>query len=543
MATNIAQTLHHVASRLKDKPGVIEARTGKTVSFTELNRLSDGYAHYLREQGVGPGDRVMLMVKPSADFICLTFGLFKLGVTIILIDPGMGYRNLLRCISGVRPTVFIGIPQARLFAAFFANHFSSVRRYFCCGKSLGLFGPDITRECVTYTEPFPVYTPNEEDLAAIIFTTGSTGPPKGVRYEHGIFAAQLARIRDYYGIGEQDIDQPAFPLFALFSTSLGACSVIPDMNPTRPARVDPEKFIASIRKYGVTYSFGSPAIWKVVGRYCLERGIVLDGLKTVLMAGAPVPGELLKTMQAILPQEARIHTPYGATESLPIVSIEAREILEETWPLSRTGNGTCVGRPLPSIDIAIMKIDDGVVPVFDASLRLGPQRIGEIVVRGDVVTRGYENNQVETSLAKMQDPDGRTFWHRMGDTGFLDETGRLWFCGRRAHRVQTPEGTLYSVCCEAIVNEHPMVSRSALVGMGTGQYRVPALIIEPVREYTGTRDALLREVAQLAAANSLTSTISHFYIHPDFPVDIRHNAKIFREKLAQWATDKYKVGQ
>jgi len=539
MPKNIAQTLNRVAGLYGAKTAVIEAKTGNKITFAELNSRSDGYATLLTEKGVKPGDRVMLMVTPSADFICLTFALFKVGVTIILIDPGMGYRNLLRCIEGVAPTVFIGIPKARLFAAIFRRTFNSIRIWFCCGNTFGIFGPDIRTVIKTNSTAFPVYSPGDDDLAAIIFTTGSTGPPKGVRYEHSIFAAQLERIRDYYGIDHEHIDQPAFPLFALFSASLGACSVIPDMDPTRPAKVDPKKFIQSIEQYGVTYSFGSPAIWNVVSSYCVKEKIKLKSLKKVLMAGAPVSGELLKRVRAILSDDARVFTPYGATESLPIVSMEANEILESTWQETRQGKGVCVGRPLPGIDIRIMNIQEGPVSVYTSDFLLPVGEIGEILVRGDVVTRAYENNEIENRHAKIYDPDGKSFWHRMGDTGFIDQEGRLWFCGRKAHRVVTPNETLYTICCEAIVNEHPQVYRSALVGVqNSGSNDIsPVLIVEPVKEYQGAQEKLLAEVAALAAASPVTATISTFLVHPDFPVDIRHNAKIFREKLAVWAAE------
>lgn len=543
MVVNIAQTLNQVAAINGDKTGLIEAKTGRKMSFAELNCLSDGYATYLSDNGVKPGDRVMLMVTPSADFICLTFALFKIGVTIILVDPGMGYRNLLRCIEGVQPTIFIGIPKARLFAAIFRRPFRSVNHAFCCGNSFGLFGKDIRSQVGKDSRPFPVYLPTEEDIAAIIFTTGSTGPPKGVRYEHAVFSAQLERIRDYYGIDATHVDQPAFPLFALFSASLGACSVIPDMDPTRPAQVDPEKFIASIERYGVTYSFGSPAIWNVVSRYCLEKKIRLKSLRKVLMAGAPVSGELLERVAAILPDDAKIFTPYGATESLPIVSMESREILQETWPQSRIGKGVCVGRALPGIDIRIIEIQDRAVPVYDASLELPIGKIGEIVVRGNVVTKSYENNPHETVLAKMQDEGLNSFWHRMGDTGYLDKEGRLWFCGRKAHRVITSVGTLFTIPCEAIVNEHKDIYRSALVGIpeGDGHFSKPVLILEPVKEYTGSYEQLIVEASYLAAASPVTSEIETFLVHKNFPMDIRHNAKIFREKLADWAGDKLRA--
>lgn len=545
MVKNIAETLNQVAALHGDRTGLIEAKTGREMSFSQLNSLSDGYAAYLDRQGVRSSDRVMLMVTPSADFICLTFALFKIGVTIILIDPGMGYRNLLRCIEGVRPTVFIGIPKARLFAALFPRPFQSVKQRFCCGNSFGLFGRDIRGQITADVPPYPVYSPGKDDLAAIIFTTGSTGPPKGVRYEHSIFAAQLARIRDYYGIDSNHIDQPAFPLFALFSASLGACSVIPDMDPSRPAQVDPEKFISSINRYGVTYSFGSPAIWNVVSSYCRARNLTLTSLKKVLMAGAPVSGELLARVRAILPADAEIFTPYGATESLPIVSMESREILQETWPESRKGRGVCVGRPLPGIDLQVIAIQDRPVEVYDRSLELSCGEIGEIIVRGDVVTRGYENNAGETKSAKIQDAGRQSFWHRMGDTGYLDGKGRLWFCGRKAHRVITSTGTLFTIPCEAIANEHRDVYRSALVGIpeGDGPFCRPVLIIEPVKGYSGSDQQLLDEVRLLATASPVTAEITTFLVHPDFPVDIRHNAKIFREKLAVWAAEKLRSRQ
>ncbi len=541
MVVNIAETLNQVASVYGDKTGLIEARSGRSVSFSELNSLADGYAAYFHQKGIVPGDKVMLMVTPSADFICLTFALFKVGVTIILIDPGMGYKNLLRCIEGVKPSVFIGVPKARLFSAVFPRPFKSVRHWFCCGQSFGIFGKDIRRQISTDSPAFPVYQPANEDLAAIIFTTGSTGPPKGVRYEHSIFAAQLERIRDYYGINANHTDQPAFPLFALFSAALGACSVIPDMDPTRPASVNPEKFVSSIQKYGVTYSFGSPAIWNVVSRYCLDNGILLHSLKKVLMAGAPVPGELLERVTAILPSDAEIFTPYGATESLPVISITGKEILEETWKYSRVGKGTCVGRPLPGIDLQVIRIQDKEIEFYEQDLNVPVGEMGEIIVRGNVVTRAYENNERETNLSKMKDEGSNTFWHRMGDIGYLDDTGRLWFCGRKAHRVITDQGTLFTIPCEAIVNEHSDVYRSALVGVPRGNGRegcMPVLIVEPVKGYKGSEQELLENVRRLAAASPVTSQIQQFLIHPDFPVDIRHNAKIFREKLAKWAVGK-----
>jgi len=536
---NIAETLKSAARGKKDQIGLIEAKTGKKISFSELDSRSDGYADYLQRKGISPGTVVILMVKPSVEFICLTFALFKLGAPIVLIDPGMGYKNLLKCIESVRAQVLIGIPKALLFKKLFPKPFHTVRKTFCCGKSFGLLGANICDCDLKTTESFQVFQPAEEDLAAVIFTTGSTGPPKGVRYEHSVFAAQLRLIRDYYRIGFADIDQPAFPLFALFSTALGACSVIPDMDATRPAKVNPGKFVESINKYKVSYSFGSPAIWNVVSEYCIEKQIVLESITKVLMAGAPVPYDLLRRVASILPEDATIFTPYGATESLPVASIKGSEILADTWAESIKGKGICVGKALPGLDIRILKISDKPIRFFKKDEQLLPYQIGEIIVKGDIVTKSYENNLSETLLAKII--DGDEFWHRMGDVGYLDDQARLWFCGRKTHRVPLEGEILYTIPCEAIINEHPDVYRSALVGFSpqsNGIYSAAVMIVEPCKNKNIDKDDLLNEVKTLAASSEITQRIRYFLVHQSFPVDIRHNAKIFREKLAVWAQKK-----
>ncbi len=538
---NIAHALKDVAAAQADETGLV-CRSGsgyQSWTFAELQENSSRYAAALKEQGVDEGQRVMLMVRPSMEFICLTFALFQLGAVVILIDPGMGYRNLLRCVGRVRPDVLIGIPPVLLFSRLFRRPFATVRTRICVGNTfLGLPGRSLRRLTDRVRRGGNSFAAAGDDLAAIIFTTGSTGPPKGVHYTHGIFHAQLELIREYYGIGPGEIDQPGFPLFALFSTALGAKAVIPDMDPTRPARVDPARFIRSILDHEVTYSFGSPAIWNAVSRYCLQQNIVLP-VRKILMAGAPVPGELTGRVRRIMAPGGEVHTPYGATESLPVTSIRGSEVLEETWELSRQGRGTCVGRPLPGITVSIIRPVDGPIGDWREAEELEPGEIGEIVVKGPVVTPAYDHDEQETRLAKIPNADG--IRHRMGDMGYLDDQGRLWFCGRKAHRVLTRDGVLYSVPCEAIFNEHPRVFRSALVGIGRAGAQKPVLIVELFREGDASGD-LERELQQLARGNPLTRTIDTFMVHSGFPVDIRHNAKIFREKLAAWAEARLKEG-
>jgi acyl-CoA synthetase (AMP-forming)/AMP-acid ligase II len=540
MNLNIAETLPIIAAMYPDRKGIVckKGKGYRAWTFKEIDSLTNWFARNLTDRGITKGDRVILMVKPSVEFITLTFALFKIGAVIILIDPGMGYKNLLKCIGKVKPDVFIGIYKAYFFKLLFPKPFKTVKTSVCIGPSFGFFGPglsaDTAEQSESYGTQFTTVPVQSDDPAAILFTTGSTGPPKGVCYEHGVFQAQLKLIRDYYRIGPEDVDQPAFPLFALFSTALGACSVIPEMNAAKPAQVDPAKFVKTIRDNNVTYSFGSPAIWNVVSNYCLKEKITLPSVKKILMAGAPVPGDLLQRTLSVLPDDAEIHTPYGATESLPIASITAKEILAETWELTRNGKGVCVGEVLPGIRIQIITTSDEPIEQWNESLLLPKYEIGEIVVKGPVVTLSYSNNDKENSMAKIKDENG--FWHRMGDLGYFDDKNRLWFCGRKGHRVTTKSGTMYTICCEAIFNEHPMVFRSALVGVGMKGKQTPVMIVE-LHDKKYSNETILLNLRQMAKENQLTSTIEHFFIHPGFPVDIRHNAKIFREKLSLWAAD------
>lgn len=531
---NIALALSEVAARQPERTALI-ARDGRRWTFRDLDSHVSAYAHGLAQLGLTGTERVALMVPPSPEFIALAFALFRLKAPVILIDPGMGYRNLLRCLAGVAPTFFIGSPKANLFRRLNPATFATIRQAVCVGPVWGMLGRSLNSVADYRQGPFLTPLTGADDLAAIIFTTGSTGPPKGVRYRHGVFQAQLRLIRDYYGITPDDIDQPAFPLFGLFATALGACAVFPELDPSRPARVDPARFIKSIRERRVTYSFGSPAIWNVVSRYCLANSIVLDSLRLVLMAGAPVFGELIERVRRILPEGAVIHTPYGATEALPVASLTGAEILAETWPQTRRGAGVCVGRPLPGNRVKIIRTSDNPLSDWGVVAELPIGRIGEIVVNGPVVTEGYEQNDRENALAKIIDRG--TVWHRMGDLGYLDEQGRLWFCGRRAHRVVTARGEMYTIQCEAIFNEHPAVYRSALVGVTRrGQSnQTPVMIVELHRKVAAA--GLREELRGLAQANPLTESITDFLVHPAFPVDIRHNAKIFREQLALWAAE------
>ncbi|MGA1875866.1 MAG: fatty acid CoA ligase family protein [bacterium] len=542
---NIASYLSQMARNMPYQRAVVfphtrdrQGRVSYThLTFRQLHEKSDMYAHGFHGIGIKKGMRVLLMVRPGLEFIALTFALFKMGAVPVLIDPGMGKSNLLNCIASVEPEVFITFPLLHAARLFYRKYFQSVRFSLILGRPNLPGGRLIQDITPSRWEPFEMVETRDSDQAAILFTTGSTGRPKGAVYLHGMFDAQVKLIQKFYRIQEGEIDLPGFPLFALFSTAMGMTCVIPDMDPTRPAQVDPVKIIEAINNQGITNSFGSPAIWNRVSEYCLKNGIQLPSIKRILMAGAPVPGTLLQHFPRILSEGADTHTPYGATESLPVCSISGSEVLAETEAKSRAGAGTCVGLPLPSVRIKIIKISDEVIPDWGKAHELPPGEIGEIVVQGPMVTHEYYKLEEATALHKIY--DGDRVWHRIGDAGYLDTKGRLWFCGRKTHRVITTEGTLFTVPCEAIFNQHPDVFRTALVGVGPEARKRPVLIVEPKRDTWPRRREEVRrftgELQELGQRNQLTRQIKTFLFHPSFPVDIRHNAKIFREKLAVWA--------
>jgi len=401
------------------------------------------------------------------------------------------------------------------------------RRWFWRGLTL-----DHVRQ--TLWEPYPAAPTTRDETAAILFTTGSTGPAKGVVYTHGMFDAQIKSIKYHFDITPGEIDLPTFPLFALFDPALGMTAVIPDMDPTKPALVDPEKIVEAILNQGVTNMFASPALLNRVGEYGKELGIKLPSLKRVISAGAPVSPDNIEQFSPMLSRDAEIHTPYGATEAMPSLSLASHEILGSTRKFSEQGYGMCVGRPVGDTEVRIIKITDEPIDDWSDDIIVADGDIGEITVRGNVVSRQYFENPQANVLAKIR--QGNEVWHRMGDIGWKDNKGRIWFCGRKSHRVITESGTLFTIPCEAIFNAHENVFRSALVGVGPPPDQKPVLCVELRKDLKNiNKKELKEELLNLAARSPLTEDIKTVLIHKSFPVDIRHNAKIFREKLAKWA--------
>ncbi|MGW4477902.1 fatty acid CoA ligase family protein [Rhodococcus triatomae] len=507
------------------------------ISFAELSQWSDVLARRFAESGIGRGDRTIVLINPGPELYAVLFGLFKAGAIPVVIDPGMGVRPMLRCLSAVNPQAFVGIPQAHVLRVLFRRSFRRVRvpvtvgrRWFWGGHTLAAFGRGGTaggEHPATADDPRPV------DVAApamIAFTTGSTGPAKAVELTHGNLASMLDRTQALTGTTAGETALVTLPVFGVLYLLLGTGIVLPPLIPSRVGSTDPAHVADAVTRFGVETLFASPAVLAPLLAYCRERAVRLPTIRAVFSGGAPVPNAVIVGLREILPGDVEIHAGYGATESIPMSSIESRELA--AGPAQRTGEGagTCIGRPVDGIDVRLLAITDDPVRAW-ADAGEPPDGPGEIVVSGPNVSSRYHWPDEANLLGKI--PDGDRVWHRTGDVGWIDDEGRIWFCGRKSQRVELGDHTLHTVQVEQVFNTVSGVARTALVGVGPRPRQRPVLCVE-LASGADAGDVLARLRAH-GADNELTGAVDTFLVHPGFPVDIRHNAKIGREQLSVWA--------
>ena len=532
---NVANHLFRLEGAILDRPGIIAARwsergelLGEEVwSFAKLREQVLNCIRFLDAKGVKKGDRVLLMVRPGLELIVICFALFRLGTIPVVIDPGMGLGKFRRAVRHSKPDILIGIPPAIWVSRLFRNSFHSVRSRYIVEK--GTF----FRRTEKYADAvFPkIETTRRDDLAAILFTSGSTGAPKGVCYEHGMFDAQIRLLKAYFHILPGEVDLPMLPIFALFNPAMGMTTVIPEINASKPATVNPAKIVAAVQRYKVTNSFGSPVLWRKIGDYCDSKGFRLPTLKRILVAGAAAPTQLYRQFELLL-ENGTMYSPYGATECLPVSVISGPEVLGETASLTDRGKGICVGKPLDEVNVRIVTSD-----AYGELDELPKGEIGEILVNGPSVTKVYDSLPEVNARSKIIDAAG--IWHRMGDTGYLDDQGRLWFCGRVVERVFSGHTPFYTECVEGLFLSHPQVRRCAMIEWkGIGSVTSPnnlALVVEPEKKAwpsdKESQELFARSLFIHLEEKELSTSLNAFFFAKKLPVDVRHNAKIHRLKL------------
>ncbi len=534
-----------------------------TTTFAELDADATRIARGLAAWGVPPGARLALLVRPNIDFVALVFGLLRAGMVIVLVDPGLGTRNMIRCLSEAKPEGFVAISLAHAARIIRHRNFPRTMWNVTIGKRWfwgGLSVQQLRSLGDKTSSPSANANTQADDPAAIIFTSGSTGPAKGVLYTHRMFDTQVSEIQNAYSLKSGGVDLSCFPLFALFNSAMGVTTVLPEMNFSRPAAADPAKIVRAANDWQVTQAFASPAVWRVVGKHCQKHTLRIPSLRQIFSCGAPVPTKVLRSTLAFAGDGAQMHTPYGATECLPIATIEAAEVIGDTAAQTDQGAGVCVGRKFDSIEWRIIRITDKPIASIDQLDELPTGEIGELIVRGAQVSPSYATRSEATSIAKIPSESSTQYsvlttpgysegqfglppspfplppsyaWHRTGDVGYFDAQARFWYCGRKSQRVVTADGPLFTECVEAVVNLEPDVERSALVGIGPRGQQSPVIVAERSgkRIIPGTPPILER-----VQSKQQTRQIRAILYCNRLPVDIRHNAKINREKLALWAT-------
>ena len=506
------------------------------MTFRELDRASDAYAHGLRRSGLLAGDRVLLLMKPSTAWIALVLGLLKSGIVVVMVDPGMNRASLLGCIESAAPAAMVGTPIAHVLAALGRRAFAGLRMRWLAGWP---WAPGaIERLARADGAAFSVAPVGPDATAAIVFTTGSTGDPKGVVYTHGNYFAQLDLLRRRFSIEERELALPGYLPFAILCLCMGNACAIATYHPARPASVDPKLVMELVRRYRPSYGLGSPAFWSRLAQHGARTGERLDGMRLLMLFGAEVHESILRGLREILPAGGELHTPYGSTEAQPITTISDRELLDPGLAGRRSELGVCVGTPLDGVEVELVAITDGPVGEGDRGARLGPGAVGEVVVRGPMVTGSYFRKPEQDRLQKIG--RGRAAWHRMGDCGSFDGDGRLWLAGRKAQRIETADGLLFPLPVEARTNRHPAVRRSALVGVGPRGSQRAVLIAElfDSKLPAADRARAAAEIGELARNTGSARSIRDVLFHPCLPVDYRHNAKIQRDVLARWAQDR-----
>lgn len=554
LTMDLPDRILEIARRDPNRPASIHVRRPlmgrrrqRTTTYAQLSHRAEATAVGLREIGVREGTLCSFMVPPGEDAMVLALALWRVGAVMVGIEPhSHGLSKVARCLDRVGPEVFFGTPEAQLARRVFGWGRGTIR------TSVTVGGPALpgvrtlaSLERPWLADPRPADV-SPDDPAVIAFTTGSTGAPKPTVMTHRNLTAMLRAVSAQWGLEESGdiVDMPTFPMFWIIGLAHGGTVVVPPMDfaTKGPGDADPAMLVRTIRDYHVGSMFASPALLTNLARHCREQQITLPSVRRIVAGGAEINGPLYAAVKAAL-VDGEMYSNYGATEALPVAEIAGDTVMGETWARSETGAGVCVGDPLPGVEVRIVGIHDDAIETMDDAAVMPVGAVGEVIARSPHVSDRYYDAPDDMRANKIADGDTR--WHRLGDTGYLDDQGRLWVCGRRSHRVVTAARTYFPLCCEPVFNTHPDVARSALIGPSLSRRidapattgPTAAICVELVPHASHRVDRVVQELRQLADSFEATKGIDTFVVVDVLPVDKRHNAKIDRPALAAQVTD------
>ncbi|MCL1594030.1 MAG: alpha/beta fold hydrolase [Actinomycetia bacterium] len=499
----------------------------RAVTFAELADGVSSLASGLASIGLQRGDRVALLVPPGIDLALCLYASWRAGAVVVLVDAGLGARGISRALKSANPDYLIGIPKALSAARTLRWPGTRIATSELSRPVAALTGAKYSLDnlrAIGATSPIPD-APGPDDFAAVAFTSGATGPAKGVVYRHHQIQAQRDALMDLYDIQGTDRLVAAFGPFALFGPSMGITSIVPEMNVTSPGTLTARALAQAVDAVDATLVFGSPAALKNVAATARDllpaERTALEGVRLLLSAGAPVPADVLRSATAVM-VNATAHTPYGMTEVLPVADISLEQI-----DAAGTGRGVCVGIPVTGVDVLIDPLDTLGAPT--GTTTTDPNVLGEVCVRAGHMREGYD--KLWSTQHQASQPPG---WHRTGDVGHFDSEGRLWIEGRIGHVVKTMFGPVTPIDLEHAINRIADVVQSAIVGVGPiGTQQVVAVIV--IRDGS-RRSALAKEPMADAVRSAVGDVdIAAVVVSPSLPVDKRHNSKIDRFRIAAWA--------
>ncbi len=511
---NLVEILLQHAERRPSQPALIESRRGRerAVTFAELDTATARVAAMYRTSGVSPGDRLLLLTPMSIELYVALLGLWRLGATAMVLDPGPGLAHVRRCCERGRPSGLVGVPKAHLLRLLIGPLRGLRHRWVVGGPGLARLLGEAFNRYRTCSPDSQIERVADEAEALLTFTSGSTGEPKAAVRTHGFLQAQYETLRPAIALEAGQVDLATLPVFALANLASGLTTLIPDVDLRRVGSIEPGPVLRQIERHGATRCTASPAFFERL----MSVGEPMPGLRRVFTGGAPVFPSLLDRLSQACPN-ARITALYGSTEAEPIAELDWATVGEADRQRICTGGGLPAGTPVPQVELRIIADRSGEpLPRLDddelARMTLPSGEAGEIIVAGDHVLRGYLGG-VGDERTKIH--VGDRVWHRTGDAGYVDASGRLWLLGRASAKVADGWGVVYPLAVEAAVDGTAGVVRSAFVAHAGRRL----LVLEAGKS---SRAAIERELTdQLAWAR-----IHRFVFMDRIPVDRRHNAKI-----------------
>ncbi|MBI4868705.1 MAG: AMP-binding protein [Candidatus Wallbacteria bacterium] len=446
----------------------------RVVSYRQLFEEVDRLADALLQVGIGPGDRVLLMVPMSVELYTAILAVLRIGAVVLFIDPADGIHHLDRTAASMAPKAFIAVPRAHVFRLLSGAIRRIPIQVSTWPTFLGWTMPwsELLARGRPGVQTAPVLP---TDPAMISFTSGSSGTPKGVCRSHRDLRAIFAMLCGHEGKRQLGVNLCGFPVLPLDDLSAGRSCLLPRAEPGKLALARPTDLADQLRQFPPTLISLPPGLLRGLVDHCAATKERFPTLRHVFTGGGVVPISLVRDARAAFP-DSEFHILYGSTEAEPVSMIDAPEILAETAARTEAGEGMCVGRIAPDTRVLVVEQTDG--PLESLHPATG---IGEIFVSGGHVNRAYFNDPVQTRLHKFQDSSG-DWWHRMGDLGWMDSQGRLWLVGRASNQVRTPEKLLHPVKVEPVFDALPGVRKSALVGVPVVIAGIPqtaaALLVE-----------------------------------------------------------------